>query len=64
MGFRLLWYWTAALALVLGPIGLMGIAPVWASLLFLAIMGIVVCIWIILLFGPAEPVYGQRGGGD
>jgi hypothetical protein len=65
MRFRLLLYRRVTAALVAGVvlIGLVAIAPVWAVAL-LATVGIAVCIWFLLLFGPAEPVYGQRGGGD
>jgi hypothetical protein len=47
--------WVAGVVLI----GLVGIAPVWTVVL-LATVGIAVCIWFLMLFGPAEPVYGQR----
>jgi hypothetical protein len=65
MQFRLLLYRKVVAASVAGVvlIGLVEIAPVWTVVL-LATVGLAVCIWFLLLFGPAEPVSGQRGGGD
>jgi len=62
MRYKLFWL-KAVAASVAGVVVLTGlavIAPAWAVLL-LATGGIAACIWFLLLFGPAEPLHGQRG---
>jgi len=60
MQFRVVLYRRVTAVFVSGVvlIGLAHIAPVWAVPL-LAAVGIAVCIWFLLLFGPAEPLHGQ-----
>jgi len=57
-------FWLKAVAASVAGVvvltGLAVIAPAWAVLLLMAV-GIAVCISFLLLYGPAEPVYGQRG---
>jgi len=55
------WYWIfitalAIFAFLTAPIA---VAPVWGSLLIVVTGAIAVCIWFLLLFGPAEPLHGQ-----
>lgn len=64
MQLRLLLYRKIVATFVAGVvlIGLVGMGGVWTVVL-LATVGIAVCIWFLLLFGPVDPLQ-TRGGGD
>jgi len=55
-------FWLKAVAASVAGVvvltGLAAVAPAWAVLFYMAV-GIAVCIWFLLLFGPAEPLHGQ-----